>query len=150
MFIWLFNWFRSQLLKNLFRFVTFNMASGSNFDEESTEIEGLRDEALLYVDQALALEETNHTREVLSPLVLILFQMDVCWFSILIAHCRCLATRDSLQNNFSLKMFYRVYLKTKILCFPWLDYIEWYVGPGHLTLSGALDYSNFALTNILV
>ena len=40
------------------------MASSSKLDEEPSDVEGLRDEALLYVDQALVLEESNHIREV--------------------------------------------------------------------------------------
>ena len=33
-------------------------------EEEHSRIEGLKDEALLFVDQALLLEETHHIREV--------------------------------------------------------------------------------------
>jgi hypothetical protein len=40
------------------------MASSSTARDESSNIEGLRDEALLYVDQALVLEETNRITEV--------------------------------------------------------------------------------------
>ncbi len=41
-------------------------------EEEHTNIEGLRDEALLFVDQALLLEETNHVKEVK---IVLLFHM---------------------------------------------------------------------------
>ena len=41
------------------------MAESLNNSAEHDSIEGLRDEALLFVDQALLLEENNHIREVL-------------------------------------------------------------------------------------
>jgi hypothetical protein len=39
-------------------------SSVKDLEEEHSKIEGLRDEALLFVDQALVLEETHHIREV--------------------------------------------------------------------------------------
>ena len=41
------------------------MGESLNNSAEHDSIEGLRDEALLFVDQALLLEENNHIREVL-------------------------------------------------------------------------------------
>ena len=40
------------------------MATHHKLDDEPSDVEVLREEALLYVDQALVLEETNHIREV--------------------------------------------------------------------------------------
>ena len=38
-------------------------------EEEHSRIEGLKDEALLFVDQALLLEETHHIREVINMIL---------------------------------------------------------------------------------
>ena len=47
-------------------------SSVKDLEEEHSMIEGLRDEALLFVDQALVLEETHHIREVLPKVFLII------------------------------------------------------------------------------